>query len=103
MAYISYNRLGDYEFYNNVSAEDTVQDINPNQLKFKVNDSYKEDEKRTTHFEAVIDEDVINKAYLEEKLSKIDGHLSFYQNKIILNSNCSVTSNLLNTFYFKEL
>ena len=34
------------------------------------------DEKVTTIFEPVHDSDVINKAYLDEKLLKIDGHLS---------------------------
>ena len=35
------------EFFNNVSAKDKVQDINLNQLKLKVNDFYKKDEKMT--------------------------------------------------------
>ena len=33
-------------------------------------------EKITTNFEAVNDEDVINKSFLDEKLLKINGHLS---------------------------
>ena len=33
--------------------------------------------KKTTNFEAVNDEDVINKAYIHEKLKKIDGHISY--------------------------
>ena len=36
----------------------------------------KKDEKITTNSEAVNDEDVINKAYLDETLLKINGHLS---------------------------
>ena len=32
--------------------------------------------KKTTNFKAVNDEDVINKGYLDEKLIKINGHLS---------------------------
>ena len=39
-------------------------------------DSYKKDEKLTTNFEPVDNEDVINKGYLDEKLLKIDGHIS---------------------------
>ena len=46
------------------------------QLKLEIHDSYKEDEKITTEFEAVNGSDVINKAYLDSKLLKIDGHLS---------------------------
>ena len=34
------------------------------------------DQKITTNFEAVDDEDVINKTYLDSNLLKIDGHLS---------------------------
>ena len=33
----------------------------------------------TTYFNAVYDEDVLNKAYLDEKLSKIEGHLSLIE------------------------
>ena len=36
----------------------------------------KKDEKLTTNFEPVDNSDVINKGYLDEKLLKIDGHLS---------------------------
>ena len=48
--------------------------INLNQLKLKVNDTYKNDEK-ITNFEPSNDENVINKAYLDEKLSKIEVHI----------------------------
>ena len=41
----------------------------------------KKDEKMTTNFEAVNDEDGINKGYVDEKLFKIDGHLLFFFNK----------------------
>ena len=41
----------------------------------------KKDEKLTTNFEAVDDEDVINKGYLDSKLMKIDGHLSKLEKK----------------------
>ena len=47
-----------------------------NQLKLEVYDTYKKDEKITTNFEAVNNEDVINKGYLDEKLLKINGRLS---------------------------
>ena len=76
MAYISYNKLWESEFDGIVSRRDKLQDSNISQLKLEVNDTYKKDEKITTSFEAVSDEDVINKGYLDEKLIKIDGHLS---------------------------
>ena len=53
-----------------------MQDLNINQLKLEVHDTYKKDEKITTNFEAVDNEDVINKGHLDSKLLKIDGHLS---------------------------
>ena len=55
-----------------MSERDKLQDLNINQLKLKVHDTYKKDEKITTNFKAVDDEDVLNKAYLDEKLKKID-------------------------------
>ena len=76
MAYISYNRLWESEFDGIVSKRDKLQDSNINQLKLEVHDTYKKDEKITTIFGAVNDEDVVNKGYLDEKLIKIDGHLS---------------------------
>ena len=48
-----------------------------NQSKLEVHDTYKIDGKITTNFKAVDDEDVINKAYIDEKLKKIDGHISY--------------------------
>ena len=56
--------------------KDKLQDLNINQLKLEVHDTYKKDEKIKTNFKPVDNEDVINKAYLDEKLLKIDGHLS---------------------------
>ena len=50
--------------------------MNNNQLKLEVHDTYEKDEKLTTNFKAVDNEDVINKSYLDEKLLKINGHLS---------------------------
>ena len=76
MVYISYNKLWESEFDGIASKRDKLQDLNSNQSKLEVHDSYKKDEKITTDFEAVDDKDVINKAYLDSKLLKIDGHLS---------------------------
>ena len=76
MAYISFNNLWESEFDGIVSKRDKFQDLNINQLKLEIHDTYKKDEKITTNFEAVNDSDVINKAYLDEKLLKKDGHLS---------------------------
>ena len=76
MAYISYNKLWESEFDGIVSKRDKLQDSNISQLKLEVHDTYKKDEKITTNFEPVDNEDVINKGYLDPKLLKIDGHLS---------------------------
>ena len=70
MAYIKYKKLWESEFDNIVSKRDKLQDLNINQLKLEVHDTYKKDEKLTTNFKAVDDEDVINKGYLDEKLKK---------------------------------
>ena len=59
------------EFDGIVSKRDKLQVLNNNQLKIELHDTYKEDEKLTTSFEAVIDEDVINKSYLDDKIKKI--------------------------------
>ena len=76
MAYLSYNKLWESEFDGIVSKRDKLQDLNINNLKLEVHDTYKKDEKLTTNFKPVDDLGVINKAYLNEKLLKIDGHLS---------------------------
>ena len=76
MAYISYNKLWESEFDGIVSKRDKLQDLNINQLKLEVHDTYTKDEKITTHFQPVNDEDVKNKVYLDDKLLKINGHLS---------------------------
>ena len=55
-----------------------------------MHDTYKKDEKTKTNFKAINDELVINKTYLDEKLSKKDGHLSVLEtnyNKINLHYN----------------
>ena len=79
MAYISHNKLWESEFDGIVSKRDNLQDLNINQLKLEVHDTYKKDEKITTNFEPVNNEDVINKSYLDEKLKKIDGHISYIE------------------------
>ena len=76
MAYISYNKLWESEFDGIVSKRDKLQDLNINQLKLEVHDTYKKDEKLTTNFDAVDNSDVINKGYLDKKLEKINGHIS---------------------------
>ena len=77
MAYISCNKLWESEFDGIVSKRDKLQDANMNQLKLEVHDTYKTDEKLTTNFEPADNSDVTNKAYLDEKLKKIDGHISY--------------------------
>ena len=76
MAYLSYKKPWESEFDGIVSKRDKLQDLNINQLKLEVHDTYKKDKRITTTFEAVDNEDVINKSYLDSKLLKIDGHLS---------------------------
>ena len=46
MAYISYNKLWENEFDGIVSKRDKLQDLNINQLKLEVHDTYKKDEKK---------------------------------------------------------
>ena len=60
MAYSCYDNIWRIEFHNNVCAKDEVQDINPNQMNVKVNDTYKNYEKTTRIFEPSSDEDVIH-------------------------------------------
>ena len=76
MAYISYNKLWESELDGIVSKRDKLQDLNINNLKLEIHDTYKKDEKITTNFEPTDNTGVINKGYLDEKLLKIDGHLS---------------------------
>ena len=79
MAYIRYNKLWESEFDGIVSKRDKLQDLNINQLKLEVYDTYQKDEKISTNFKPTDDSDVINKAYLDEKLKKIDGHISYIE------------------------
>ena len=81
MAYISYNKLWEKEFDNIVSKRDKLQDMNINQLKLEVHDTYEKDEKITTNFEPTDESDVINEAYLDDKFKKIDGHISYIENE----------------------
>ena len=70
MDYIPYNKPWESEFHNTISQEDKEQNITFNQLKLEVHDTYRKDEKVTTKFEAVNDEDIVNKIYLDEKIFK---------------------------------
>ena len=79
MAYISYNKLWESQFDNIVSKRDKLQDKNINQLKLQVQDTYKNDKELTTNFEATDDTDVINKAYFDGKILKINGHISIIE------------------------
>ena len=91
--------MSEKEFDNIVSKKDKVQHINFNQLRLEVHDTYRKTEKIITYFIAVNDEDVIKKAYIDEKLSKIEGHLSLlekdYNDFTILSSKQSVEEVLI--------
>ena len=76
MADISYNKLRESEFDGIVSKRDKLKDLNINQSKLEVHDTYKKDEKITTNFDPTDDSDVIHKGYLDEKLTKINAHSS---------------------------
>ena len=77
MAYTRYNRLLESEFDNIVCRKVKIQDRLFDQWKFERHDTYQNDEKITTNFQSIDKEDVINKAFVEENLLKIDGHSSF--------------------------
>ena len=77
MAYKSYNKLWEGKIDGIDSRRDKLQDLNINQLKLEVHDTYKKEEKLTTNFEPIDVSDVINKTYLDEKLKKIDRHISY--------------------------
>ena len=59
MAYFSYNKLWESEFDGIVSKRDKLQDLNINQLKLELYDTYKIDENITTNFEPTDISDVI--------------------------------------------
>ena len=79
MVHINYDKLWWSEFFDSTSAKDRVQDINLNWLKLKVNDTCKTDEKLTRIFGPSRDDNVLNKAYLDKNLFKIEGHLSLIE------------------------
>ena len=66
MAYLCYNKLWESKFDKIVSKRAKMQDMKINHLKLEVHDSYKNKEKISAFFEAVNEEDVINKCYLGE-------------------------------------
>ena len=70
VAYISCTNLWKSEFDGIISKRDELQKLDFKKLKHEVNDCYKKDLKITTNFEAVDNEDGINKSYLDEKLKK---------------------------------
>ena len=67
------------EFDGSISRRVKLCDLNIIQLQLEVHDTYKKDEKITTNFEPTDDSDVINKAYLDEKLKQIDGDISYIE------------------------
>ena len=75
MAYISYKNLWESDSDGIVSKTDKLQNLNINQLKLELYKTYKKDENITSKFEPTDESDVINKAYLEEKLKKTDGNI----------------------------
>ena len=76
MAYINFNKLWENYFDNIVSTNDKIQNMKINQIKLKLDETYKKDERVTANSKPSNDKDVINKAYLDEKLSNIEGHWS---------------------------
>ena len=78
MASKSPKKLWESEFEKNVSKKDKIRNINIIQLKLKENDAYRK-MKKTTNFEPTDDTDDLNKAYLDEKLSKIECQISCFQ------------------------
>ena len=79
MASLSYDKVWESEFDGFVSKRDKKQDMKNNQLKLKLHDTFKKDQKLTTNFEPNDNTNVINKAYLDEKILKINGHLSILE------------------------
>ena len=68
MASISYIKLWESDLNGVVTKKDKIQDLNINQLKLEVHDTYKKDEK--TRKIQTTDDDVIKKSYLDEKIKK---------------------------------
>ena len=46
-------------------------------MELEIHDTYKKDEKLTINFEAVNNEDVINKGYFDEEVKKTNGHIAY--------------------------
>ena len=99
MADISYGKLWRSEFHNNVFAKDRVQDINLNQLKLKVNDSYMKNEK-IANYATSIDGDVVNKAYLDTDISEVEDHISYIEKDMM---NLGILNDSMRRFYLKGL
>ena len=71
-----------------------MQKINLNQLKLKLNDTFRKVEKLSRNFETTDDTSVKIKTYLDKKLSKIEGQNS-YVVKSYNNNNRSVEKVLI--------
>ena len=71
--YVSYKKSWESEFDGIVSKRDKLQDLNINELKLEVHNTYKKDEKITTNFEPTDNTDGINKVYVDDKLLKLNG------------------------------
>ena len=56
-----------------------MRDINLTQLQLKENDTCRKNGKITTNFEPLDKKDVVNKAYLDTKLSKVEGQISYVE------------------------
>ena len=81
------------EFDNIFSKRENLQDLNINQLKLEVHDTYKKYEKITTNFEPTDDSDVLNKFYLDEKFKKSTAKSPLLKT-ITTNFNNNTTNNL---------
>ena len=73
------NKLWESEFDNIVSERDKLQDMKINQLILEVHHTYKKDEKITADFEPNNNEDVTKRTYLDNKLIKTKGHITFLE------------------------
>ena len=79
MAYNSNIKLWESEFNNTIFTKDKLQDLNFNQSKLEIHETYKKDEKITTHYDPINNEYVINKAYQDEKMLKISVQISLLE------------------------
>ena len=99
MAYVSYNRFWESNLDGIVSKRDNLQGLFFNHIKLEVHDTYKKDEKISTKFEPVDNEDAINKAYLDEKLTIKDDQISCFEkdyNELKLQYNKQFVEEILN-------